>query len=142
MTAAQDRDSKRLKPTPAAASQPIYNPEAPILCHLQVRDRAEDNSPERKAAIAVDYAEAGRAAGKDGMKVARKWEVDSSIPSRYLKQTKARDLKVKRAGQCGRPGLLQRRPEITQLNRAALIKDDHFPKVMMPIIVVQYHLDS
>ena len=31
---------------------------------------------------------------------------------------------MKRFGRCGRPGLLQRRPEITQLIRDALIKDD------------------
>ena len=74
MTAAQDRDSKRLKPTPAAASQPVYDPYlyAPLPCHQQVRGRAVDNSPGRKAAIAVDYAKAGGSAGKAGRKVTRK----------------------------------------------------------------------
>ena len=31
---------------------------------------------------------------------------------------------MKRFGRCGRPGLLRRRPETTQLIRDALIKDD------------------
>ena len=54
----------------------------------------------------------------------RKWEVDASLPARYLEQTKARDLYLKRFGRCGLPGLLRRRPEITQLIRDALIKDN------------------
>ena len=83
-----------------------------------------DNSPRNKAAIAVDYAEAGGWEGKAGRKVARKWEVDASLPARYLEQTKARDLYVKRFGRCGRPGLLRRRPKITHLIRDTLIKDD------------------
>ena len=83
-----------------------------------------DNSPGKKDAIAVDYAKAGRWEGKAYRKVARKWEVEDSLPARYLEQTKARDLYVKRFGRCRRPGLLRRRPEITQLIRNALIKDD------------------
>ena len=89
VTADQDHDATRPKPTPAAASQPVYDPGAPIPRHLQVRGRAEDNSPGRKAAIAVDYAKAGGEAGKDGSKVTRNWEVDASLPASYLKQTKA-----------------------------------------------------
>ena len=83
-----------------------------------------DNSPGQKADIAVDYVKVGWSAGKAGRKVARKWGVDPSLPARYLKQTKACDLYVKRLGRCRRPGLLQRRPEITQLIRNGLIKDD------------------
>ena len=83
-----------------------------------------DNSPGRKAAIAVDYAEAGGSAGRAVRKVARKWEVDASLPALYIEYTKACDLYVKRLGLCGCPGLLQWRPETTQLIRNALIKDD------------------
>ena len=126
VTAAQDRDAKRPKPTPAASAQPVYDPYlyAPIPRHQQVRGQAVDNLPGWKAAIDVDYAEAGRLAGKAGRKVARKWEVDASLPARYLKHTKARALYVKRLGLCGRLCLLRRRPEITQLISDALIKDN------------------
>ena len=126
MMAAQDRDSKRPKPTPAAAAQLLYDPYlyVPLPQHQQVRGCAVDNSPGRKDAIAIDYAKVGELAGKAGRKVSCKWEVDASLPARYLDQTKARDLYVKRFGRCRRPGLLRRRPEITQLIRNALIKDD------------------
>ena len=126
VTAAQDRNAKRPKPTPATAAQPIYDPYlyAPIPRHHQVLGRAVENSPGRKAAIDVDYAEAGGSAGKAGRKVTRKLEVGTSLPARYLKQTKDRDLYVKRLDRCGRSGLLRRRPEITQLTRDALIKED------------------
>ena len=71
---------------------------APLPRHQQVRGRAVENLPGRKADIAVDYAEAGGLAGKAGRKIARKWEVDASLPAHYIEQTKARDLYVKRLG--------------------------------------------
>ena len=111
---AHDRDAKRPKRTPAAADQPVDDPYlyAPLPRHQQIRGRAVDNSLVKKAAIAVDYSEAGGSEGKAGRKVSCKWEVDASLPARYLDQTKARDLYVKQLGRCRRPGLLWRRPDI------------------------------
>ena len=70
--AAQDRDAKRPKRTPAAASRRVDDLYlyAPLPRHQQVRGRAVDNSPGKKAAIAVDYAKAGEWEGKAGRKVA------------------------------------------------------------------------
>ena len=100
VTAAQDRNAKRPKPTPATAAQPVYDPYlyAPLPRHQQVRGRAVDKSSGKKAGIAVDYAEAGGWEGKAGRKVARKWEVNAILPARYLEHNKARDLYVKRFG--------------------------------------------
>ena len=99
-------------PRLSAEAQTVYDPYLyePIPRHQQVRGHTVENSPGQKAAIAVDYAEAGGSVGKDVRKVARKWEVDASLPARYIEHTKARDLYVKRLGRCRRPGLLQRRP--------------------------------
>ena len=61
VSAAQDRNAKRPKRTPAAAAWPVDDPYlyAPLLRHHQVCGRAVDNLPVKKAAIAVDYAKAG-----------------------------------------------------------------------------------
>ena len=84
--AAHDRDAKRPKRTPAAVDQHVDDPYlyAPLPRHQQIPGRAVDNSLVKKAAIAVDYAKAGGSESKAGRRVARKWEVEASLPARYL----------------------------------------------------------
>ena len=88
------------------------------------RKGAVDVTPRTKAKIALEYAEAGGKAGGAGRKVAKKYDMEKGQPAKFYEQVKDRDTYPKREGNCGRPGLLERRPEIEDLIRDALIDDD------------------
>jgi hypothetical protein len=90
--------------------------------HATIQGRGKDKSPDTKIQAALAYAKAGGAGA--GRKVARRYSLHPDAPKKYYTQCNSRDWQNKRAGNCGRKGLLERRPEVREQIIDLLNKDD------------------